>query len=142
MRARVSVSRADEVVTARLSWLQRSGRSDLKLASPLGVGGVQITVDEGLEQTLGDALGVEVPLKSLRYWLLGIPDPALPVQALEFAEDPAESLPRVLHQAGWRVEFRRYAPVPDTGLVLPSRVDLRRDALEVRVFIEMWGATI
>jgi outer membrane lipoprotein LolB len=142
LRARVSVSRAEDVLTARLGWLQRSGRSELKLSSPLGVGGLEMTVDEGLEQTLGEALGVEVPLKSLRYWLLGIPDPTVPIEALEFGDDPAGSLPRVLRQAGWRVEFRRYAPVPSTGLVLPSRLDLQRDALEVRVFIEVWGSTI
>lgn len=141
LRARVSVSRADEAMTARLAWLQREGRSELKLSSPLGVGGLEMTVDEGLEQTLGEALGIEVPLKSLRYWLLGIPDPAMPVETLEFAEGSAASLPTVLQQAGWRVEFRRYAPVPATRFSLPSRLDLQRDELEVRVFIEAWGAS-
>ena len=141
LRARVSVSRADEAMTARLAWLQRAGRSELKLSSPLGVGGLEMTVDEGLEQTLGEALGIEVPLKSLRYWLLGIPDPAMPVETLEFADDSTASLPRVFYQAGWRVEFRRYAPVPTTRFSLPSRLDLQRDELEVRIFIEAWGAS-
>lgn len=149
LRGRISVTRGDEVLTARLSWWQRASRSELRISSPLGVGGVDLVVDGALEQNLSEALGVDVPLKSLKYWLLGIPDPDLPIEALVFGhgevtemarEAVPQDLPRRFQQAGWLIQYRRYALVPDTRLILPSRVDLQRDLLEVRVFVEAWGS--
>lgn len=134
-------------MTARLSWRQRGARSELSLSSPLGVGGVDIELDDELGDKLEQALGIEVPEKSLKYWLLGVPDPGLPVEGLSFeGQDLAtqglsdeQRLPRLLQQAGWQIEFRRYSAVPRTDLVMPSRIDLRRDGLEVRVVVDAWG---
>lgn len=150
LSARVSVTRGDERVTARLSWRQRDGRSELALSSPLGIGGMDLVVDNTLEQSLSEALGVDVPVKSLKYWLLGVPDPMLPIETLVFGDTVAEGipnqdgavLPSLITQAGWQIELRRYMPVPRTRLVLPSRIDLRRDGFEVRVVVDAWGGEI
>lgn len=149
LRARVSVARDDELLTARVGWRQRADRSELKLTSPLGMGGMELVFDPRADfegqapaaTALAEALGGALPVRSLRFWLLGIPDPEISIDALNFPT-PAQALPSLLRQGGWEVSYRRYAPVPETRLILPSRIDLRRDTLEVRIFIESWGRTL
>lgn len=140
LRARVSATRGQEVVTARLAWWQRADRSRLSLTSPLGIGGLDLTVDDEFEQGLNEALGFEVPVKSLRYWLLGIPDPRFAVKDVEMMSTGGVDLPQSFSQAGWQVRLQRYASVPTTELMMPSRLDLQSDSVEVRVFVEAWGA--
>ena len=139
LRARVSAVRGAEVVTARLVWSQNGALSRLNLTSPLGIGGLELTVTEDIEQRLNDALGFEVPVKSLRYWLLGIPDPRWPVAGLSPMDEWDLGLPRSFQQQGWRIGLQRYTSVPGTSLRMPSLLEMRHDAVQLKIFIESWG---
>lgn len=141
LRARVSAVRGDEVVTARLVWSQNGALSRLNLTSPLGIGGLDLTMTEDVEQRLNDALGFEVPVKSLRYWLLGIPDPRLPVAGLSPMDEWDLGLPRSFEQQGWRIGLQRYTSVPGTSLRMPSLLEVRHEAVQLKIFIESWGTT-
>src|SRR5690348_8408248 len=94
LAGRVAVAAGDEASSARLSWKQEGGRSTVELNGPLGIGGLHVVADGetlNVETSKGERLssdearselegklGFEPPLASLRYWLLGVPDPASP----------------------------------------------------------------
>ena len=88
---RVGVSYADDGFNGKLRWQQSGGAYDARLSGPLGVGTVLIsgdgneaaitdkdgvtTVLPDVEAALYERYGWTIPVDSLRYWALGIPDP-------------------------------------------------------------------
>ncbi|HLA74858.1 MAG TPA: lipoprotein insertase outer membrane protein LolB, partial [Gammaproteobacteria bacterium] len=80
-----------------------------------------------------------LPVSGLRYWVLGLPDPAAPPAAQDRELDGLGHLTR-LRQSGWDIEFRRYSPV--TTVDLPNKIFLTNQAagvrLEVRLAVEQW----
>ena len=51
-------------------------------------------------------LGFELPLRNLRFWLLGIPNPDAPFQIARNAQDRAQHL----SQDGWSIDYDQYRP--------------------------------
>lgn len=137
LRGRVAVARGDDGFSGALRWVQAGARASLEIDGPLGVGGARFELDPARADgaALEQALGVPVPVASLRYWLLGVPDPAL--AAVETVDDRRSRLV-ALQQAGWNVGFTRYAPVPGTRLELPQRIEVSREGVRVRVLVEAW----
>ena len=148
LAGRVAVAAGEEGFNARLRWQQSGSVSELALDGPLGAGGLRLTSD-GTQLVLTSArgerldadaaraeverrLGFEPPLGSLRYWVLGVPDPA---SAATEQLDSEARLAR-LEQNGWNIEYTSYAPVE--GRWLPQRLTLRRDDVRVRLLIERW----
>ena len=90
------------------------------VSGPLGIGtvrlegdgrSVQLTDNDGERIVLEDAerdlylrYGWTIPVRSLRYWALGIPDPALPAETLLGDDGQLERLV----QGGWQVDITRY----------------------------------
>lgn len=137
LRGRVAVARGDDGFSGALRWVQTGAEVRLELDGPLGVGGARYDLDPASVDgaALGQALGVPVPVASLRYWLLGVPDPALAAQ--ESLEPGAPRL-AALQQAGWSVVYARYAAVPGTRLELPQRIEVTREGLRLRLLVEVW----
>lgn len=137
LRGRVAVARGDEGFSGAVRWTQSGGRARLELDGPLGVGGARYDLDaaEADGAALERALGVPMPVASLRYWLLGVPDPA---SAAEESLDPGAPRLASLRQAGWSVAYPRYAPVPATRLELPQLIEVSREGVRVRLLIEDW----
>jgi outer membrane lipoprotein LolB len=79
-------------------------------------------------------LGFELPLASLRYWVLGVPDPAVGVDEERLSPDA----PRLeaLGQAGWQVAYRAYA---GDAAGLPRRIDAVRGLARLRLLVEQWA---
>jgi outer membrane lipoprotein LolB len=148
MKGRAAVATASDGWTASVAWNQDAAHSELQLQGALGVGGVHVKSDgqaveietskggkinsddatAAMEQTIGIAL----PLGSLRYWLLGVPDPALP--AVEELDDQGR-LSR-MEQDGWQATYDRYAYQNEAWL--PGRMRLEKGAVRVRVIVEQW----
>ena len=94
LKGRVAVAAGNEGFNARLLWRQTGTRSNVALDGPLGAGGVQITADgpslsvvtsrgdhldnEAARSELAKRLGFDPPIGSLRFWVLGVPDPCEP----------------------------------------------------------------
>jgi outer membrane lipoprotein LolB len=149
LNGRIAVAAAQEGFSARLRWQQKGARSQLALDGPLGVGGVRITADGGSlnvvnskgQQLDSDAarremqakLGFEPPFASLRYWVLGVPDPARPADEVLDAEKRLATL----KQDGWQVDYTGYSTVE--GQWLPSKLTLKRDNVRVRLLVDGWG---
>jgi outer membrane lipoprotein LolB len=147
-RGQLAAATASEGFSAALSWQQRGVASDAQLRAPLGVGGAHFRYDEGglqmtassgaalsgaaAHETMVGMLGFEPPLASLRYWLLGVPDPAAP--AVELL-DTAQHLQR-LTQGDWQIDYGDYAP--QGSWWLPGLVTLRREDARLKVRIRRW----
>jgi outer membrane lipoprotein LolB len=150
LRARVAVAAGQEGFNAKLRWKQSGAQSDLALDGPLGVGGVRVssngtdlTVVNSKGQTLdSDAaraeiaqrLGFEPPISSLRYWVLGVPDPS--VSATEELDE--EQRLRQLQQSGWNIEYGSYMAA--NGEWLPQRMTLQREGVRVRLIVDGWSS--
>ena len=137
LRGRVAVARGEDGFSGALRWVQSGSTARLEIDGPLGVGGARFELDPAQADgaALEQALGVPVPVASLRYWLLGVPDPAL--AAVE-SFDHGRTRLVALQQAGWTVGYPRYAPVPGTRLELPQRIEVSREGVRVRVLVEAW----
>lgn len=146
---------------ATLRWQRDNGSQTIDLYGPFSAGHLLLTEDANgavltsgketrhaasAEQVLEENTGWKVPFGALRYWALGLPDPA--ASGVTRLDDHGR-LGR-LEQHGWVVEYLDYQ---DSGaLALPARVFLKTrtehpdDALpeegrydvEVRLVVKEW----
>ena len=149
LRGRVAVAASGEGFNASLHWTQDGARSQVSLGGPLGVGGAEIIASgddltmvtsrgEHLDSAAAHAalathLGFDPPLASLRYWVLGVPDPAQPATE---ALDQTQQRLSALTQDGWRIDYQSY--VSADGESLPARLTMQRDTVRVRLLVDNW----
>lgn len=148
VNGQLAVATPSEGFSANLRWQQQGAASDLLLRAPLGMGGARLTFDgavlrvtnsqgtqlEGVtaQAELVRVLGFDPPLTSLRYWLLGTPDPALvSTEILDGEQRLAQ-----LQQGEWQVDYGEYQQA--AGLWLPRRVALHRGELRVKLQLSHW----
>jgi outer membrane lipoprotein LolB len=145
---RIGVSAGDEGFNGQLRWRQDGVVFRARINGPLGAGNVfnngdrrKITVTDrqGTVTELHDAeaelrqmYGWTIPVTSLRFWALGIPDPASPAET-EFGEDGQLS---TLRQQDWEVEFTQYRE--GGGQLMPRRLTAVNDDVKVRLVIDNW----
>jgi len=143
LRGRVAVARGEDGFSGNLRWLQRPALTRIELDGPLGVGGAQYEFAPGDDAAaLEQALGAPVPLASLRYWLLGVPDPD-PALPAEESLEPGGGRLAALRQAGWEIDYPLYSPVAGSRLELPQRIEVRREGLRLRLWVDVWqGAPV
>src|SRR5579872_2068432 len=120
LKGRVGVAAAGEGFNANLAWDQQGPRSTLVIHGPLGVGAARV-VAEGDSLTVTNShgavldsdqahtelsakLGFDPPISSLRYWILGVPDPAQPAAE---TLGPEQRLAK-LAQGGWEIQYPDY----------------------------------
>ena len=145
---RIAVKSAADGFNGRLRWHQTEDNFKASVSGPLGAGSVQIAgsrygisvVESGGEVTRLDnpevdlrvRYGWTIPVTSLRYWALGIPDPDSPA-ATEFGPDGR--LTR-LEQRDWVVEIAQYRE--GGGQDMPRRMTATRGDSRVRLVIDTW----
>jgi outer membrane lipoprotein LolB len=148
LNGRVAVAVGNQGFNAGLRWTQSAAVTHLALTGPLGAGGVQVTADGGdlsvvtsngkrlgsaaARTQLEEKLGFEPPLASLRYWILGVPDPSQPA-SLQL--DSQQRLTQ-LTQDGWQIDYTAYMPVGADWL--PRLLTLRRQDVRVRMVVDGW----
>jgi outer membrane lipoprotein LolB len=148
VNGQLAVATPSEGFSANLRWQQQGLASDLLLRAPLGMGGARLNFDgevlrvtnsQGTElqgvtaqAELVRVLGFDPPLTSLRFWLLGTPDPAM--VATETLND--EQRLAQLQQGEWQVDYGEYQQA--AGLWLPRRVALHRGELRVKLQLSHW----
>ena len=145
---RVAVAVGKQGFNAGLRWTQSAAVTRLALTGPLGAGGVEVTADGGdlsvvtssgkrlgnaqARAELEDKLGFEPPLTSLRYWILGVPDPGAPASV---QLDSQQRLTE-LTQDGWQVDYTSYMSVGAEWL--PRLLSLHREGVRVRLVVDGW----
>ena len=69
---------------------------------------------------------------SLRYWILGIPDPAV---ESDQRIDPEGWLTNI-RQSGWSIEYDKFELVDETWM--PKKIVLENDKARVKVIVDVW----
>lgn len=127
-----------ESVTGNFNWVQRPGRIDVSLASPLGqtIASITVTPDSAtltqsdraprvakdIDTLSSEALGWSLPVSGLRDWLQGY---ATDASGKRFAASPANN--SVYTKDGWRLRFVSWQD-DKAAQPLPRRIDAERDA--------------
>ena len=147
-KGRVAVKSGDEGFNGKINWTQQDARLTATVSGPLGVGTVRIEGDgsalvltdkDGSRTELEDAeldlryrYGWTIPVTSLRYWALGIPDPSVPAETR--FDDRGQLVS--LRQGGWNVDISRYRD--GGGQPMPAILTASNPDTRVRMVIDSW----
>jgi outer membrane lipoprotein LolB len=145
---RIAVKTAADGFNGKLRWSQDRDAFEATASGPLGAGAVRVAGDgvavvltdkDGVRTELEDAerefrlrYGWTIPVRSLRYWALGVPDPAAPADTVVDATGRLTSL----NQRDWSVTFSRYAE--GGGQMMPKVLTAENSDTRVRLVIDYW----
>jgi outer membrane lipoprotein LolB len=131
-----------------LRWEQHGPEFQIRFSGPFGIGAVSIagTVDnveirtrkntyqtDDPEAFLAKKLGWSLPVRGLRYWVLGLPSPdSKPKVTLD-----DEGRAATLEQDGWVLNYTEYDVVEDHDL--PSRFEIKGARSTFRIVIDEWS---
>lgn len=147
-KGRIAVKAGDDGFNGKFNWSQDGDAFEATVAGPLGMGTVRIEGDsgavvltdkDGSQTELRDAetelrwrYGWTIPVASLRYWALGIPDPSGPADTVIDENGQLTSLT----QRDWAVTFSRYDE--GGGQLMPKVLTAENDDTRVRLVIDYW----
>lgn len=143
LQGRLSVADANDSWQAEIFWDHQPGIDQIKLAGPVGQGAVAIhltkdfvTLSRGNgvvessdrpEEFISRQVGLYVPIKSLRYWVIGLP---MPDQAFD-------EIVGGFRQAGWLIDYQQMQTV--AGKSMPRKVTVKNDQVKLKLFIDQWN---
>ena len=149
LKGRISLKNAEDGYSGALDWKQKGDELDFRFRGPLGVGGfriigdpelILITTSKGAEYEVRNAeldleyqFGWKIPVHSMRFWVIGVPDPSLAFDAV-IDEDGRATL---LDQQDWQIEYKSYRRYD--GLVLPRRIEMRNADVRIRLAVDRWN---
>ena len=84
------------------------------------------------EREMESLIGYSPPLPHLKYWLRGVPNPAVGAQINN--ESPVST--RVFVQDGWRVNLERFIVFNER--VLPTKMSFTKDGLKMKLVVDEW----
>ncbi len=145
---RIAVSTGSDGFNGKLRWAQDKNEFSVTASGPLGAGAIRIEGDgrsvtltdkDGVHSELQDAefelherYGWTIPVLSLRYWALGIPDPTAPAATVFDPDGRLESLT----QRDWSVSISRYDE--GGGQLMPKVLTAENSNTRVRLVIDHW----
>jgi len=147
-RGRIAVKAGDEGFNGKFNWAQTGDQFYATVSGPLGIGTVIIeggeesmivTDKDGTrtpliepETELYARYGWTIPVTSLRYWALGIPDPSF--AAVTDVDDEGKLVS--LEQSNWTVSISRYKE--SAGQQMPRNLTASNPDTRVRMVIDKW----
>lgn len=148
LSGRLGIQSDHEAWHVSINWEQQQQNYAILLSAPLGQGSLKLSgdadtvtlqTDEGESVSASDPgellyrqFGWKVPVKSLRYWVLGVPAPG------NQREEQLDEYGRLvqLQQDGWEIRFLDYES--RMGIELPGRVFVNNHKAKVRLVISDW----
>ncbi|MGB5211396.1 MAG: lipoprotein insertase outer membrane protein LolB [Gammaproteobacteria bacterium] len=148
MEGRLALRTGRDGYNGTLSWEQLDDDLDFRFRGPFGFGGFRIHGD--LEQLrvktsggdefylrdpeveMRERFGWSVPVHSMRYWIVGVSDPA--VAGDEVVDEDGYLLE--LEQGGWQVSYDGYRDYE--GLDLPRKVVMVNGDVQIKVVADKW----
>jgi outer membrane lipoprotein LolB len=150
---RVLVNYDGRGLTAHVRWLHAQDADEIWLMTPTGQALAHVREDaEGAVITTADqtqyraarvealtrrALGWELPISRLQYWVRAMPAPGGPA---EITERDAAGKIRTLAQDGWRIAYDYYPSGQNDGL--PRRLEVVGAAQTLRLVIDTWNTEV
>ena len=139
---RLALTGKNDSWSASINWGHRPDDEKIKLSGPLGQGatviqltGDLVTIDRGDGQAqsstqpeafINQQLGMFVPVHSLRYWVVGLPEPTS-----AFVETAAG-----FRQAGWFIEYKQMQSVDDQSM--PRKITVSNEQVKLKLIIDQW----
>jgi len=149
IRGRIGIQRGNDGFSAAFKWQQKGNTFDIKLFDPLGRQVAWLRGDEhnvsldtakgkkiraqDPEKILFDNLGWTLPIRSLSYWVKGLPDPASIVWQEEYDEYGRMIL---IQQAGWSVRFMKYLTKGHKSF--PKLTRLEHQDFKMKLLVQDW----
>lgn len=146
---RFGASTEDDAWSGSIWWQQQQDDYRIQLAGPLQQGTIQLfgnksesrlQLAESKTYRDGDAeslllkyTGWTIPFSSLRYWVLGLPQPEGELQWVKLNDDGRI---QSINNGFWRVEFQRYRNID--GVDLPKKIVLERSDVKIRLVFDQW----
>lgn len=152
MEGRIALRTGEDGYNGTLSWEQFEDDLDFRFRGPFGFGGFRIHGDLDrlrIKTTAGDEIlltdpqaemeerfGWSLPVYSMRFWIVGVSDPALE------AEEDVDEGGRLIYlsQDGWDVTYDGYK-VHD-GLMLPRKIVMESGDVRIRVVTDKWAIAL
>jgi outer membrane lipoprotein LolB len=129
---------------ANISWEHGPDEEKIRLSGPLGQNAVVIslkdngvTIDRGggdvqsstrPDEFINQQLGMFVPVQSLRYWVVGLPEPSSKYQDTNTG----------FNQTGWLNEYMQMQDV-NNGVVMPRKMTVMNDKVKLKLIIDRWA---
>ncbi len=139
---RLALASQNDSWSANIAWDHSPEAEKIKLSGPLGQGatvillkGNMVTIDRGgddvqssmhPEEFINQQLGMFVPVRSLRYWVVGLPEPSLTYKNTDNG----------FNQAGWLSEYKQMQSVNDS--VLPLKMMVMNKQVKLKLIIDHW----
>lgn len=147
LRGRIALRTKEQGTSANVHWRQNQQRFVVNMSGPFGRGAVMFEGDgrkallrdgegELTAKTAGDLVkqktGWHVPVENLRYWLVAMPVPGIPM-SVEF--NWRGDVTR-LTQNGWEIVYTEYADID--GKRLPMKWELKHPDIQMRAAVSSW----
>ncbi len=148
MDGRIGVQSAGTAWQANLYWEHDDRQDRLRISGPLSQGLISIIVQKDLiyvnegngvtqlsrnpDALLRQRLGFVAPLTSLRYWMLGVPDPGKAALRIKGEEHDTGGF----EQAGWRIYPGELANVD--GWMLPRKLRAQGAGVKLKILADNW----
>ncbi|MDD1637323.1 MAG: lipoprotein insertase outer membrane protein LolB [Methylococcaceae bacterium] len=142
LEGRLALTGKNDSWQASINWGHRPDDEKIKLSGPLGQGatviqltGNLVTIDRGddevqsstqPEEFINQQLGMFVPVRSLRYWVVGLPEPGS-----AFVETATG-----FTQGGWLIEYKQMQQVDDQSM--PRKISVTNERVKLKLFIDQW----
>lgn len=142
MEGRIGVQARETAWQASLNWEHDALQDRLRISGPFSQGMVSIVLQAGLiylnegngktvlsqdaDTLLRQRLGFVIPLSSLRYWMVGVPDPAL----------SSSTVGAGFQQAGWRVAPEKLSRTANWDL--PQKLRVEGAGVRLKILADEW----
>lgn len=139
---RLSISNSQDSWNANVDWQHSANNEQIKLSGPLGQGATiirlskdSVTIDKGdgkpqsstqPQQFINQQLGMFVPVASLRYWVIGLPEPNV-----DFVETPTG-----FKQAGWLIDYKQMQTLKTN--TVPYKINVSNEQVKLKLIIDEW----
>jgi outer membrane lipoprotein LolB len=148
LAGKLGIRSGDQAVSGYFNWQEAPEHYLVQVSGPVGGGSMQIEGQPGrvilrdsdgrsreaenVEMLLKSETGWWLPLSLLRYWIRGIPAPALPER---HSLDPQGRI-SLLEQAGWKISYASYRQAG--ARELPEKIVLDTDHLHITLLLKAW----
>lgn len=139
---RLALKGVKEAWQANIAWHHVINEESVKLSGPLGQGatlihlaGDLVSIDRGdgktsssshSEEFVRQQLGVFVPVRSLRYWVVGLPEP----------KSSFIKTNNGFKQAEWMIEYDQMQKIND--YLLPHKITVTNPKVKLKLIIDQW----
>jgi outer membrane lipoprotein LolB len=140
---RLALTGPSDSWNANISWEHSPDAEKIRLSGPMGQGAVVISLTGNLvvidrgggdvqsstqpEEFINQQLGMFVPVRSLRYWVVGLPEPSR-----SYTESDVG-----FNQAGWQSEYKQMQVVDD-GATMPHKMTVMNKQVKLKIVIDHW----